>query len=101
MKGFKLPDQTVADIKALRAKGHSISEIQALTKVRGRGSIHRYTKGIQLPFGPLKRGSKRKVAANICRRLKADGLTYRVIAARMGCGLSTVHRILNTSRGAA
>lgn len=101
MKGVRLPNETIADIKALRAKGHSISEIQALTKVRGRGTVSRHVQGIALPFGPLKRGSKRRVAANACRRLKADGLTYRAIATRLGCGLATVHRILNTSRGAA
>ena len=97
----RLPDETIATIKALRAKGHSISEVSALTKVKGRGSIHRHTKGIQLPFGPLKRGPKKKIAFNVCKALKDQGLTYRAIAARLGCGVGSVHRTLKTGKAAA
>ena len=97
----RLPDETIANIKALRAKGHSISEVSALTKVKGRGAIHRYTQGIQLPFGPLKRGPKKKIAFNVCKALKDQGLTYRAIAARLGCAVSNVHRTLKTRKSAA
>jgi len=96
-----LSDETIANIKALRAKGHSISEVSALTKVKGRGSIHRHTQGIRLPFGPLKRGPRKKIAFNVCKALKDQGLTYRAIAARLGCAVSNVHRTLKTGKASA
>ncbi|MBA1157790.1 hypothetical protein [Microvirga mediterraneensis] len=101
MPGLPISDDKIAAIKALRAKGHSISEVAALTKVRGRGTIHRHTQGIQLPFGPLKRGPRKKIAFNVCKALKDQGLTYRAIAARLGCAVSNVHRTLKTGRSAA
>lgn len=97
----RLPDETVANIKALRAKGHSISEVGALTKVKGSGSIHSYTKGIQLPFGPLKPGPRKKIAFNACKALREQGCTYRAIAAALGCAVSAVHRTLKTGKSAA
>jgi DNA invertase Pin-like site-specific DNA recombinase len=97
----RLPDETVATIRALRAKGHSITEVSALTKVKGRGTVHKHIAGIQLPFGPLKRGPKRKVAFNVCKALLDQGLSIRAIAKRVGCGSTTVHRTLKTGRSAA
>jgi DNA invertase Pin-like site-specific DNA recombinase len=97
----RLPDHTIATIKALRAKGHSISEVCALAKVKGRGTVHRHTQGIQLPFGPLKRGSKKKIAFNTCKALREQGYTYRGIAAALGCAVSAVHRTLKTGKAAA
>jgi hypothetical protein len=97
----RLPDHTIATIKALRAKGHSISEVCALAKVKGRGTVHRHTQGIQLPFGPLKRGSKKKIAFNVCKALKDQGLNYRQIAQRLGCAHSAVYRTLKTGESAA
>lgn len=97
----RLPDETIANIKALRAKGHSISEVSALTKVKGRGTIHRHTQGIQLPFGPLKRGPKPKVAFNVCKALRDQGLSLRAIAKRLGCAHSAVDRTLKTGKSAA
>lgn len=97
----RLPDDKIAAIKALRAKGHSISEVAALTEVRGRGTIHRHTQGIQLPFGPLKRGPRKRIAYNACRALKDQGYTYRAIAAALGCAVSAVHRTLNSGRSIA
>lgn len=97
----RLPDETIANIKALRAKGHSISEVSALTKVKGRGTIHRHTQGIQLPFGPLKRGPKPKVAFNVCKALRDQGLSLRAIAKRLGCAHSAVYRTLKTGKAAA
>lgn len=97
----RLPDETIANIKALRAKGHSISEVSALTKVKGRGTIHRHTQGIRLPFGPLKRGPKPKVAFNVCKALRDQGLSLRAIAKRLGCAHSAVDRTLKTRKSAA
>jgi len=96
-----LSDDKIAAIKALRAKGHSISEVSALTKVKGRGSIHRHSQGIQLPFGPLKRGPRKKIAFNTCRALREQGYTYRAIAAALGCAVSAVHNTLKTGKSAA
>jgi len=97
----RLPDEKIATIKALRAKGHSISEVSSLTKVKGRGAIHRYTQGIQLPFGPLKRGPRKKVAFNTCKALREQGYSYRAIAAALGCAVSAVHNTLKTGKAAA
>lgn len=101
MPGLPLSDDKIAAIKTLRAKGHSISEVSALTKVRGRGTIHRHVQGIQLPFGPLKRGGKKKIAFNVCKALFDQGLTYREIGKRLGCAHSAVYRTLKTGRSAA
>jgi len=97
----RLPDETITAIKALRAKGHSISEIQALAKVKGRGAVHECIKGIQLPFGPLKRGPRKRIAFNVCKALQDQGLNYRQIAARLGCAHSAVYRTLKTGKAAA
>lgn len=97
----RLPAHTIATIKALRAKGHSISEVSALTKVKGRGSIHSYAKGIQLPFGPLKRGPRKKIAFSTCKALREQGHSYRSIAAALGCAVSAVHRTLKTGKSEA
>lgn len=97
----RLPGETIAKIKTLRAKGHSISEVSALTKVKGRGSIHKHTVGIKLPFGPLKRGPKPKIAFNVCKALKDQGLSIRAIAKQLGCGSTAVHRTLKTGKAAA
>ncbi|WP_201829628.1 hypothetical protein [Microvirga zambiensis] len=96
MPGCKLPPETIAEIKALRAKGHSISEIQALAKVRGRGTVSRHIQGIKLPNGPLKSGKRWLVARNVCRDLKNQGLSIRAIAARLGCGATAVHRAIHS-----
>jgi len=96
----RLPDEKIAAAKALRAKGHSISEVVALTKV-SRGRAHALTKGIRLPFGPLKRGPKKKIAFNVCKALHEQGLNYRQIAARLGCAHSAVYRTLKTGKAAA
>lgn len=96
----RLPDEKVALACALRAKGHSISEVVALAKV-SRGCAHKHTKGIKLPFGPLKRGAKKKIAFNVCKALQDQGLNYRQIAARLGCAHSAVFRTLKTGKAAA
>ena len=96
----RIPDEKIAVARALRAKGHSISEVQALARI-SRGRAHEFTKGIQLPFGPLKRGPKKQIAFNVCKALKDQGLTYRAIAARLGCGVGSVHRTLKTGKSAA
>lgn len=59
MPGRPHSDDTIAAIKALRAKGFSISEIQKQTNA-GRGTVSRHTQGVRLPNGPLKRGPKFK-----------------------------------------
>jgi DNA invertase Pin-like site-specific DNA recombinase len=97
----RLPDEKIAAARRLRAKGHSIREVGALAGIKGIGSIHTYTKGIQLPFGPLKRGPKPRVAFNACRELKAQGLSIRAIAKRIGCGPTAVHRTFKTGRSGA
>lgn len=97
----RLPDETIDTIRALRAKGHSISEIQALAKVKGRGAVHERVKGIQLPFGPLKRGPQKKIAFNVCKELRDQGLGVRAIARRLGCAPSAVSRTLKTGKAAA
>ena len=96
----RLPDEKIAAIQALRAKGHSISEICSLTS-SSRGSVHRLTLGIRLPSGPLKRGAKRKVSIRAVLQLHAQGLSLSAIAARIGCGRTAVHRILNARKAAA
>jgi len=96
----RLPDEKIATAKALRAAGHSISEVVALAKV-SRGRAHEYTKGIQLPFGPLKRGPKKKIAFNVCKELADQGLGVRAIARRLGCAPSAVSRTLKTGKAAA
>jgi transposase len=101
MPGRPLSDKTIASIKALRAKGHSISEVAALTKVKGRGTIHRHTQGVQLPFGPLKRGPQKKIAFNVCKALRDQGLSLRAIAKRLGCAHSAVDRTLKAGKAAA
>lgn len=97
----RISDEKVAAVKALRAKGHSIREVRALTRVRGLGTIHRHVQGIQLPFGPLKRGQKKRIAFNVCKALFDQGLTYREIGKRLGCAHSAVYRTLKTGRSAA
>jgi transposase len=96
----RLPDEKIAAIKALRAKGHSIREVSQLAKA-GVGTVHSYSGSIKLPFGPLKRGPKRKVAYNVCKALQDQGLNYRQIAARLGCAHSAVFRTLKTGKSAA
>jgi transposase len=96
----RLPDEKITAIKALRAKGHSIREVSQLAKA-GVGTVHSYSEGIDPPFGPLKRGPKRKVAYNVCKALQDQGLNYRQIAARLGCAHSAVFRTLKTGRSAA
>jgi DNA invertase Pin-like site-specific DNA recombinase len=95
-----LPAEKIATARALRAKGHSISEVQALARI-SRGRAHELTKGIQLPFGPLKRGPKPKVAFNVCKALRDQGLSLRAIAKRLGCAHSAVDRTLKTGKAAA
>ena len=100
MGSRRIPDEKIATARALRAKGHSISEIVALAKI-SRCMTHQYTKGIPLPFGPLKRGSKRKIAFNVCKALRDQGLSLRAIAKRLGCAHSAVDRTLKTGKAAA
>ncbi|MFC4172664.1 helix-turn-helix domain-containing protein [Microvirga sp. GCM10011540] len=97
----RLPAEKMAAAKALRAKGHSIREVCALSGIAGIGTVHRDTKGIRLPFGPLKRGPKRKIPFNVCKALQEQGLNYRQIAARLGCAHSAVYRTLKTGKAAA
>lgn len=85
----------VAEIRALRAKGHSISEICEAVG-RGRATVHAHCRDVPMPFGPRKSGPKRKVASVICYRLREQGLSYRAIAARMGVAVSAVHRAVNS-----
>jgi len=97
----RLPDEKIAAVKALRAKGHSIREVGALTGVKGMQTLHELTAGIRLPFGPLKRGPKRKIAFNTCKALRDQGHSYRAIASALGCAVSAVHRTLKTGKQAA
>jgi len=97
----RLSAETIANIKALRAKGHSIREVKALVRSSSVGTIHRHTKGEQLPFGPLKTGPKPKVAFNVCKALRDQGLSLRAIAKRLGCAHSAVDRTLKTGKAAA
>jgi DNA invertase Pin-like site-specific DNA recombinase len=99
MPGRRLPEEKIAAIKAMRANGHSISEIVTATGAV-RSCVSRHCQGIELPNGPLKRGPKRTLRRAICLKLKAEGLSIREIAARLGKGSTTVHRILN-ARSAA
>jgi DNA invertase Pin-like site-specific DNA recombinase len=96
----RLPAEKIAAARALRAKGHSISEVQALARI-SRGRAHELTKGIRLPFGPLKRGRKKQIAFNVCKALQDQGLTYRQIAQRLGCAHSAVFRTLKTGKATA
>lgn len=95
----RLPDEKIAQIRGLRRMGHSISDICTIARV-GRGVAHKYAEGIVLPFGPLKSGPKRKIALNIIRGLRAQGLSVRAIAKRIGCGSTTVFRALKTGKAA-
>lgn len=95
----RLPDETIANIRALRRKGLSLGEIRAETGL-SRGCIHRHCSDIVLPFGPLKRGPKRRIAVKVVRQLRDSGLSYRTIAKRVGCAVSAVHRTLNQASAA-
>lgn len=86
----RIPDDTIAAIKALRAKGHSIREICGIVGL-GTGTVHRHAKGIKGVFGKRKAGRPRRIAVNACRQLRTQGLKYREIAARLGCSVSAVH----------
>jgi DNA invertase Pin-like site-specific DNA recombinase len=95
MRGVKLPEETIATIRRLRAKGHSIREIcQAVG--HGTGCVHSHTKGIKLPFGPRKSGPAPRVLRSVCRDLRRQGMTYRAIASRFGCAVSAVHRAIHS-----
>lgn len=101
MKCRKHSDETVANMVALRSKGHSIREVRALAKVRGLGAVHTYVKDVPLPFGPLKRGPRKKIAFNVCKTLQDQGLGVRAIARKIGCAPSAVSRTLKTGKAAA
>ena len=89
-----LPRDEIAEIRRLRSQGRSLSEIARITG-RGRTTIHSHTKGIALPFGPLKRGSRPKIMRNVAIRMKAQGMTYRATAERLGVVVSAVYRAVN------
>lgn len=89
--------EAVATMKAMRAKGHSISEICAAVG-HGRNCVHTHTKDIPMPYGPLRSGPKRKLPTAIARKMRAEGATYRQIAARFGCSATTVHAALSGRR---
>lgn len=89
-----------ADIRALRAKGHSISEISEKTGLY-RSTVHRHCRDVKPAFGPRKSGPKRKIAFNVCKALHSQGLTYREIGKRLGCAHSAVYRTLKTGKAAA
>lgn len=97
----RLPDEKIAAVKALRAKGHSLREVGALSGVKGMQTLHVLTAGISLPFGPLKRGPKKKIAFNVCKALHDQGHSIRAIAKQLGCGSTAVHRTLKTGKAAA
>jgi DNA invertase Pin-like site-specific DNA recombinase len=95
MPGRRLAEENIAAIKAMRANGHSISEIVAATGAV-RSCVSRHCRGIELPNGPLKRGPKNSLRRAACLKLKGEGLSIRQIAARVGKGSTTVHRLLNS-----
>lgn len=89
-----VPAETIATIRTMRAKGHSIREIcAAVGKVPS--YVHRYCKDVKMPYGPRKKGPPPKVSRLLIRRLRNQGMTYRDIAARVGCGICSVHRALH------
>lgn len=98
--GRQISPEMVAAIKALRAKGHSITEICQMTGV-SRCGVHGHAKDVRLPNGPLKSGPRRKIPVLAVYRFQDLGLGYRDIAARLGCGVGSVHRILKTRKLAA
>jgi DNA invertase Pin-like site-specific DNA recombinase len=100
MRGRKLPDETIASIRAMRAKGHSLTEIVSATGFV-KSCISRHCRGVKLPNGPLKRGGKRRVSVAAVRQLLGQRLSCRAIAARLGCGSTAVHRAITGIRSAA
>lgn len=100
MRGKKLPDDQIANIRAMRAVGRSLEEIVVATGF-AKSCVSRYCRGVKLPNGPLKRGGKRKVSIRAVTELYRQGLSRRAIAARLGCGSTAVHRIITGIRSAA
>jgi len=96
----RLPDEKIAAIKALRAKGHSISEICAELKLH-RSVVHRHCEGIRLPNGPLKRGPKFTLSRAACLKLRNEGLSFREIAVRVGRSYTAVRNAIVNRRSAA
>jgi IS30 family transposase len=95
MPGRRLPEEKISAIKAMRASGHSISEIVTATGAV-KSCVSRHCRGVKLPNGPLKRGPKNVLRRALCLKLKGEGLSIRQIAARVGKGSTTVHRALKS-----
>lgn len=95
----RTPDETIATIRRLRRKGHSISEIVAQVNL-ARSVVHRHCEDIALPFGPLKRGPKSKVSRLTVLKLREQGMSYRKIGQVLQLAHSAVHRAIKQGRAA-
>jgi AraC-like DNA-binding protein len=88
---------SIAQLRALRAAGHSIREIAALTGCKAIGWLHEQVQDIPPPNGgKWRRGRRRDLSKRArIRRLHEAGLSMGAIAERVHTSKSLVHRVVH------